>query len=389
MLKTNVCIIGSGPAGITASLFLSQKQIPHIVVDKDIFPRHKVCGECYDGRVTRIINEIDPTLIPDMLEKNIIQHTFNYTLLRKPGKVFNIVSKSTKKTPRIQTERWYFDDYLLKVAKKSPYLQFYDNQTVVNVEKKEDGFLVSTRADELQIEASFLIMACGSDSRLSKNFLGDYRPSSPNQFIFERLYFQLQGPFPDKSVTIHYRIKPFAHAFVICPTPGNKVNIELAIDRVSYQKHKPDLAALIREFVSENLFSPEVFEGAEEIYKPMGATMTLHNPALSYTGERYIIIGDAAFSSNPLAGLGVGQSMTMGKMAALTIADCIESGAYDKGRFEVFERQIRKRFASEMMQGKIITNLFRSPKLMDSLFALATFSPWLSGKISKLLSRFF
>lgn len=389
MINTKVCIVGSGPAGIAASLFLSQRKIDHIILEKDVFPRHKVCGECYDGRVTRILDEIDSSIIPEMLQRNIIQHTYHYTLLREPGKVFNINAERNKKTPRIQTERWFFDDYLIKKARESAYLRFFDNRTVVSIEKKEDSFVVATRGGDLVVEASFLLMACGSDSRLTRNFLGDVRPQSPNHFIFERLYFQLKRPFPDRSVTIHYCVKPFVHALVVCPTPGNRVNIEIAIDRVSFQTNKPDLIATIRKFVQSGLVPSSVFEGAEEIYKPMGAAMTLHNPALSYTGERFIIVGDAAFCSNPLAGLGVGQAMTMGKQAALAIADCFEKNDFSKTRVAVYEQQIGKKFAKEMMQGKLITLLFRSPALMDKLFAAVTFSPAISRFLSRLVTRLF
>ncbi|MFX4447000.1 FAD-dependent monooxygenase, partial [Acinetobacter baumannii] len=50
MLKTKVCIVGSGPAGAVASLYLSKFNIPHILIERKKFPRDKVCGDCFDGR---------------------------------------------------------------------------------------------------------------------------------------------------------------------------------------------------------------------------------------------------------------------------------------------------------------------------------------------------
>ncbi|MFZ4544033.1 MAG: NAD(P)/FAD-dependent oxidoreductase [Saprospiraceae bacterium] len=389
MLKTKVCIIGAGPAGIAASLFLSRSGIEHVMVDRDVFPRHKVCGECYDGRVTRILNEVDPELIPTMLKENIIQYTDHYTLLKSSGRVFEIISKMRNRVSRIQTERWYFDNFLLKYAQKSSHLQFFDNQTVVEIEKGSNEFTIKTRANALEISADFLLMACGSDSLLTQHFLNDIRPESPNRFIFERLYYQLKEPFPNNSVTIHYCVKPFAHAIVLCPTPGNKVNIELAVDKESFQRFKPDMSQMIRNFLAGNQLEKSIFQGAEEIYKPRGASMTLHNPAISFEGDRYLIIGDAAFCSNPLAGLGVGQAMTMGKIAALQVADCFKNGVFNKNYEVDFDRTIRKRFSKEIQQGKFITFMFKSPFLMNKLFAIVTFSPRFSRYLTKLLSLFF
>ena len=45
MIKTDVCIVGSGPAGASTSLMLSKLKIKHYIVDKATFPRDKTCGD--------------------------------------------------------------------------------------------------------------------------------------------------------------------------------------------------------------------------------------------------------------------------------------------------------------------------------------------------------
>ncbi len=39
LLNTQVIIIGAGPAGAGTSVFLTKAGIPHIVIEKEIFPR--------------------------------------------------------------------------------------------------------------------------------------------------------------------------------------------------------------------------------------------------------------------------------------------------------------------------------------------------------------
>ena len=73
MLRTNVCVVGAGPAGTVASLFLSKNKVPHILVDRALFPREKVCGEFFDGRLQHVLNKIEPNFMQNMKEKNIIQ----------------------------------------------------------------------------------------------------------------------------------------------------------------------------------------------------------------------------------------------------------------------------------------------------------------------------
>ena len=51
IIETDIVIIGAGPAGCSASLYLAQFGIPHVVVEKEVYPRDKVCGDALSGKV--------------------------------------------------------------------------------------------------------------------------------------------------------------------------------------------------------------------------------------------------------------------------------------------------------------------------------------------------
>ena len=74
MIKTNICIIGAGPAGATTSLFLSKMQIPHVILDAAVFPRDKVCGDGLDLKVMRVLNNLEEGFV----ERNILTNK-NFT----------------------------------------------------------------------------------------------------------------------------------------------------------------------------------------------------------------------------------------------------------------------------------------------------------------------
>ena len=152
MISTRVCIIGAGPTGLVASMFLSKHGVPHVLIDKETFPRHKVCGECYDGRVTRILNEADETLIPTMLQQGVIQNTHYYSILRKAN-IFNIIYPTENRVQRIQTDRYVFDDFLLTHVKKSKHVQVFENQAIANIKKLDDGILLQNRVGDFRVKA--------------------------------------------------------------------------------------------------------------------------------------------------------------------------------------------------------------------------------------------
>ena len=59
-LETSVIIIGAGPSGAGTSFFLTKEGIPHIVLEKETFPRDKVCGDAIPGRAIKTLKSIDP-----------------------------------------------------------------------------------------------------------------------------------------------------------------------------------------------------------------------------------------------------------------------------------------------------------------------------------------
>ena len=67
-LKTKVVIIGAGPAGCSASLYLSQFNIPHVILEKETYPRDKVCGDALSGKVVNQLKKLNPEWIDELKE---------------------------------------------------------------------------------------------------------------------------------------------------------------------------------------------------------------------------------------------------------------------------------------------------------------------------------
>ena len=47
---SRICILGAGPAGLAAGIRLSQLGLPFTIIDKEHFPRDKVCGDGLSGK---------------------------------------------------------------------------------------------------------------------------------------------------------------------------------------------------------------------------------------------------------------------------------------------------------------------------------------------------
>src|SRR6186997_2745289 len=61
-----IVIAGAGPAGAGAALFLGRLGIPHLLLDKAVFPRDKVCGDALSGKVVEVLKYADAGIVDEM-----------------------------------------------------------------------------------------------------------------------------------------------------------------------------------------------------------------------------------------------------------------------------------------------------------------------------------
>ena len=56
--KVDVCIIGGGLAGLTAALCLVKSGISVMLIEKNTYPNHKVCGEYVSNEVRPFLEHL-------------------------------------------------------------------------------------------------------------------------------------------------------------------------------------------------------------------------------------------------------------------------------------------------------------------------------------------
>ena len=56
-LQTQVIIIGAGPGGASASIFLTKAGIAHVILEKETFPRDKICGDACSGKTVFVLKK--------------------------------------------------------------------------------------------------------------------------------------------------------------------------------------------------------------------------------------------------------------------------------------------------------------------------------------------
>ena len=162
-IQTDVLIIGGGLAGLTVALHLQRAGIAVILIEKDTYPHHKVCGEYISNEILPYLQwlEADPAILhPSLISKlqfTTMQGNSIYTRLPLGG--FGI-------------SRYKLDSFLYEKFMNKGGCVIQD--TVSNVVFEKNEFTVFTQTEK-QFIARQVIGAYGKrsslDLKLERNFI--------------------------------------------------------------------------------------------------------------------------------------------------------------------------------------------------------------------------
>jgi flavin-dependent dehydrogenase len=150
---SDVIVVGGGPAGSTCAWKLKQSNIETIVLDKQTFPRHKVCA----GWIT-------PKVLKDLCFR-IEDYPHSIMTFKKlhfsfRGKKFPV------RTRQYSIRRYEFDHWLLERTRAPIY------QHTVNEIQRQNGYFI---IDNL-FRCKYLVGAGGTDCPVYRTFFKEINP---------------------------------------------------------------------------------------------------------------------------------------------------------------------------------------------------------------------
>lgn len=373
MIKTKICIVGAGPAGAAAALKLNQLGIDCIVVDKAVFPRDKICGDGLSGKVITFLNRIDPEIVKRLDKLDIKLNSWGVTFVAPNRKELEVgyrtdyeKDNATHKEKPIGyvCKRMLFDNFLVEELKRCQHVQVMEGVNITGYELELDGYVV-TGDNDFKLKADLLIIANGAHSSFSKNIAGI--KMEPDHYVagIRAYYKNVTGMNADNFIELHFIKSLLPGYFWIFPLPNGEANVGVGMLSNEISKRKINLKKELQKIVESDPIIKERFKNATLVDTVDGYGLPLGSKKRVLSGDRYMLVGDAASLIDPFTGEGIGNALYSGQSAAINAANAIQVNDFSKKTLAQYDVDIERIMGTELRLSHRLQKLIMYPMLFN------------------------
>jgi flavin-dependent dehydrogenase len=361
----DVIIIGGGLAGLCNAIHLSKLGKKVLLIEKNEYPKHKVCGEY-------ISNEVLPYL--DFLEVNPFDFGAvkikNFELSTRTN---NIISA---KLPLggFGISRYTLDLALAEKAKENKVVILQD--AVLNVTFLEDTFQVETKQNNI-FTSKITIGAFGKrsllDIKMKRNFIQKKAP-------YLGVKIHVKGAFKEDLVALHN----FKGGYCgVSKVENGAINLCYITNYASFKKYK-NIADFQEQVVFKNSFLKEIFENSEAIFEKPLSISQISFETKKAVENHVLMCGDAAGMIHPLCGNGMSMAIQSAQLASKLILNYFNGEIETRKELEKqYLSEWKRKFSLRLKAGHFIAMLFRKDRIASFLLQILKKLPFLLPIIIK------
>ena len=365
----DVAIIGGGLAGLSAAIVLSRKGYKVLVLEKDVYPRHKVCGEYISMESKPFLESLGLRVgtmgLPVISKLQVTDTKGNDVRTILPQGGFGI-------------SRYMLDDALARLAQQAGAT-----------------LLTKTKADKLQQAKGIFTVSAGAHTYTAKVVCGTWGKRSNIDVKWQRPFitgknkalnnyigikYHISYPWPADVIGLHNfkngycgisQIEDGKYCLCYLTTAANLKNCGNDIKRMERE-------VLMKNEVLEQIFTNAIFD---EGFPVTISQISFDKKELVQDGV--LLLGDAAGMITPLCGNGMSIALHSAKIASTMMDDFLQ-GRISRAQMEQgYTAQWKGMFSRRISLGRLIQSNFGKEKTTSFFLKAVNTLPFLRRQLIK------
>jgi len=327
----DVIVVGGGPGGGSAAFHLARRRRRVLLLDRGRFPRDKSCGDGLTPQAVEMLTEMDVlSKLPNICRVSGVR----LCAKSRGSRDFRYPARDGTPGSALVIPRRVLDIALCTRAVEEG-ATFWQGANVLGL-LREDGQIMGVEVEhdgvKKQVRARAVVAADGACSALARQ-AGLFDTSTELGFAIRGYYsgirdlsdlYEIYMPLLDS--TDRFLLPSYGWVF---PTGPETANIGVGV----FQRiRQVNVRRLMERFVASLATEDARFRSASPCGAWSGAPLRFDfHPGKTVRGN-LLLVGDAAGLINPFTGEGISYALASGKLAAVTIDECLEQhrkGALD------------------------------------------------------------
>jgi geranylgeranyl reductase family protein len=366
-----VVIAGAGPAGATVSMFLEQEKIPHLLLEKDIFPRDKICGDAISSKALDIIAKLRPDAVKQFgteHSKALLTHGIQFTAPN--GKGVDIAFPKPERNLPIGfiSRRIDFDNFLFNQLQESETTAIWQKSELKDAAYTSDNRVMLTinhDGIEKKVRTPLVIGADGARSVVKRKLQGFEQDDKHYCGGIRAYYKNVGGLHPENYLELHFMKELLPGYFWIFPLPGGGANVGMGMLSKDIKKRKVNLRKELLNIVENHPVMKKRFANASLEGNVVGWGLPFGSKKRELTGNNFILTGDAASLIDPFTGEGVGNAVVSGLVASRIAKKAVEAGNYSVDFLKEYDAIMYQKLWNELKLSHTMQKLTTYPWLFN------------------------